>query len=263
MASCTNTSGNVPRRLQRALARLLRTPLTKDKYADEERFWRRELDNLHSWYQGGIAVHYRTAAPLPEERIERSEVRLSSILTWFELHQKPKYLHDLQLPRDAFRGLRVLDVGAGPMPSGEAFIGCELYCMDPLLLRYLECGWPLHPYGPCTRFVCGFSESMPFKSHGFDVVISVNAIDHVDDLASTAAEIRRVLRPEGGLCLHAHYHRPTSTEPIELDDALIEGHFGWCSGLVKVDESREKSSAAAGEGESFALWSNLHARTRP
>lgn len=252
-------AAGLARRLGRRLRRLLGgAPPRPDKYDREVRFWRGELDHLVSWYAGEIAVHYRTSAPRPEQRVVRADTRHSAILTWFELHQKPKYLHDLRLPADAFRGLRVLDVGAGPMPSGEAFAECDLYCLDPLLPRYLEAGWPLHLYGPRTRFVHGHGERMPLDDDSFDAVISVNAIDHVDDLAATAAEIGRVLAPGGRLALHVHYHPPTAAEPLELDDDALRTAFAWCPGFVKVAESTEKSSAVARPGEAYALWSNVH-----
>lgn len=244
----------------RDLARrvLRRDPPAPNKYDLEETFWRNEIDRLVLWYRGEREVHYRTPAPGPNERARHRDSRMAAVLTWFELHQKPKYLLDLALPPDALRGMRVLDVGSGPMPSGEAFSECELYCLDPLFPRYLTAGWPLHLYGPSTRFVQGYAEDMPLEDDFFDAVISVNAIDHVDDFRAAGNEIRRVLKPGGDLCMHVHYHPPTGTEPLELDDGAVDDAFGWCEGLQKRRESDEKSSAFAAAGESYALWS-----TRP
>jgi SAM-dependent methyltransferase len=60
---------------------------------------------------------------------------------------------------------------------------------------------------------------MPFDDASFDVVGSFNALDHVDDVERTVAEIARVLRP-GGLLLIATdvNHRARLTEPQT---------FGW------------------------------------
>jgi len=249
----------------RDLARRIlgRDPPPPDKYALEENFWRIEIERLVLWYRGEREVHYRTPAPGPEERVQHRDPRLAAILSWFELHQKPKYLLDLALPSDAFRGMRVLDVGSGPMPSGEAFAECELYCLDPLFPRYLNAGWPLHLYRPGTRFVHGYAEDMPLEDDFFDAVISVNAIDHVDDFRAAAGEIRRVLKPGGELCMHVHYHPPTGTEPLELDDQIVADAFGWCERLEKRRESDEKSSAVAAEGESYALWSTMRGKGNP
>lgn len=244
----------------RRLVNRLRPPQTDGgKYEEEESFWRQEIARLEAWYRGELPVHYRTQSPDESQQVIRKNPRHAAILTWFEMHQKPKYRIDLKVPTDAFRGLRVLDVGAGPMPSGEVFEDCDLYCLDPLYPRYLEAGWPLHLYGPRTWFVHGHAEAMPLEDDSFDAVISVNAIDHVDDFSATAREIRRVLRPGGRLRMHVHYHPPKRTEPLQLDDAKVESAFAWCPDLRKVATSREKTSAVAKPGESYALWSNFEA----
>lgn len=247
------------RRLQHWLPLAVNPRAVRSKYEAEEDFWRRELERLVSWYRGEVPEHYRTPAPRHDQRVVRRDVRQAAILTWLELHQKPKYRIDLDLPPDVFRGARVLDLGAGPMPSGEVFEDCDLYCLDPLYPRYLEAGWPLHLYGPRTWFVHGHAEAMPLEEDSFDAVISANAIDHVDDFSATAREIRRVLRPGGRLRMHVHYHPPKRTEPLQVDDAKVESAFAWCPDLRKVATSREKTSAVAKPGESYALWSNFEA----
>jgi SAM-dependent methyltransferase len=232
-------------------------PPAPDKYERETSFWARQIPLLLAWYEGTVEEHYRTPAPRPEQRIAAATPEHAAILTWFELHQKPKYLTDLDLPPNAFAGERVLDVGSGPMPSAECFEGCELYCLDPLFPDYLRIGYPLHVYRSGTRFVQGRSEAMPLGDGSVDAVVSVNAIDHVDDFAVTAREIGRVLRPGGRLRMHVHYHRGTPTEPQRLDDRTVAEAFEWCEGLRKIAESTRKTSADAAEGELFTLWSNF------
>jgi SAM-dependent methyltransferase len=227
------------------------------KYAREEEFWRREIDHVSAWFRGELTEHFGTPAPTPEQRRLLVHEHLSAIATWLELHQKPKYLTDLELRPNAFQGLRVLDVGAGPMPSGEALTDHELYCLDPLYSRYLQAGWPLHIYRPGTRFVQGYAEHMPLEDGYFDAVISVNAMDHVDDFERTAEEIRRVLKPGGMLCMHLHYHPPAVTEPVQLDDGRVGEAFHWCSGLRKRRERTESASTVADPGEAYALWANF------
>jgi len=248
----------LPRLLRAAGRRIAgRSRGDQGKYAAEEAFWRREIENVSAWYRGELTEHFGTPAPTPEQRRSLVDERLSAIATWFELHQKPKYLKDLALQPKAFQGLRVLDVGAGPMPSAEALMDCEIYCLDPLYSRYLHAGWPLHIYRPGTRFVQGYAEDMPLENGFFDAVISVNAMDHVDDFERTAEEIRRVLKPGGRLCMHLHYHPPAATEPIQLDDRRVLQAFHWCSGLLKRRESTECASTVAEEGEIYVLWANF------
>ena len=99
---------------------------------------------------------------------------------------------------------------------------------------------------------------MPFSEGHFDAVVWVNAIDHVDDFAATAAEIQRVLRPDGVFRMHVHYHPPTVAEPVELNDAVFLQHYGWVPGLRKISVSDAKDSGLtrAQPGESYVLWGN-------
>ncbi len=229
-----------------------------EKFDAESNFWTIEIGRIHEWYRGERSEHYRTPSPTSGQRVHHENPILAAILTWHRLHQMPKYAKDLKLDPDAFMGRRVLDVGSGPMPSGEVFRDCELFNLDPLFPRYLEAGWPLHIYREGSRFVHGYAERMPLETDSFDAVISVNAIDHVDDFDAAADEIRRTLKPGGDLVMHVHYHEPTPTEPLALSDAALMRAFRWCEGLRKCGESREKSSWVAPEGESYVLWSTMH-----
>jgi ubiquinone/menaquinone biosynthesis C-methylase UbiE len=44
--------------------------------------------------------------------------------------------------------------------------------------------------------------SMPFRDNSFDVVVSINVFEHVEDIYHTMAECKRVLRPGGLMFLH-------------------------------------------------------------
>ena len=84
-------------------------------------------------------------------------------------------------------------------------------------------------------FVRAFAEDMPFPSASFDAVISVNAIDHVDDFARAASEISRVLKKDGVLRMQVHYHPPRELEPYSLTDEDVLAHFGHL-GIEKISE---------------------------
>lgn len=200
---------------------------------------------------------YGIASPQENQKIKSIDLKQSAILTWFTLHQKPKYLHDLELGPEAFSGMRLLDIGAGPIPSALCFDNCDLYCLDPLYHRYLEIGFPIHCYGN-VKFVHAFSEDIPIENNFFDAVISVNAIDHVDDLYKTSQEIKRVLREDGKFAMHVHYHPPAKTEPLEINDEMFEDVFSWCKGLSKVKVSQYKMGHTLdNERESYVLWKNF------
>lgn len=226
------------------------------KYEEEAAFWKREILLYQMWYKGELSQLYDTPAPLPDQRVVAENLLRSSILTWTKLHQYPKYLHELQLPSQAFEGKRVLDVGAGPIPSATCFCGCDLYALDPLLSVYRELGFP-HDLYPHVHFVEAHAEHLPFKDNFFDVILSVNAIDHIDDLVQVAKELERVSKPDCFFAMHVHYHPSTVCEPVEINDSLFEKVFGWVKGLRVVSRSQHSYSSEVPEGEEYVLWSNL------
>jgi SAM-dependent methyltransferase len=226
------------------------------KYEAEMAFRRKILEDYEKWYTGEIQELYEVPAPREDQKVKCRSSKHSAILTYLKLVQQPKYLGDLLLDEKAFAGLRLLDIGAGPMPSALVFRDCEVFCLDPLYAEYVELGFPLHYYER-TRFICAHSEDIPVEDHFFDAVISVNAIDHVDDFFATVGEIRRVLKPNGKMRMHVHYHKKTATEPLELNDSVMRNAFSWCPEFVKIHESQRKKGGVASPGESFTVWSNF------
>lgn len=164
------------------------------------------------------------------------------------------YPERLLVPRDYFKGKKILDVGCGPLPCALAFTDCQVYGLDQLLDRYRRLGFPLDTYPSRMTYVVGGAESMPFADAAFDAVISVNAIDHVDDFPKAAAEMRRVLRPDGILRMEVHYHPPNICEPWCLDDEVILRHFGQLV-LRKVHERlAEDYECVFSEDEKLVVW---------
>jgi SAM-dependent methyltransferase len=228
---------------------------THDKNEAEVDFWKKSIDDFVRWYNGEIEL-YETPSPKENEKINTNNIQHSAILTWMKLHQEVKYLLDLQLEKNAFRGQKLLDIGSGGIPSALVFQDCELYALDPLWGRYVSAGYPLHYYER-IKFVNAASEEMPLPDHFFDAIISVNAIDHVNDFQKTALEIKRVLKEGGKLRMHIHYHLATVPEPIELNDKIVGSTFSWCKNFKKLNESNRKTGYTAPEGEFFTLWSNF------
>ena len=232
-------------------------PFHRSKYRAEIEFWKNELMLYEKWYDGEISL-YNEPPPTVNEKIIVSSHKDSAILTWAKIHQFSKYLEDLSLDRNAFKGFKVLDIGSGPIPSACIFDNCELFCLDPLIEDYLKIGFPLHYYDH-VKFIKGYSEDMPFEDHYFDAIISVNAIDHVDDFFKTAKEIERVLKPQGFMRMHIHYHKKTSAEPQELNDDIVKEAFKWCSEWHKLSESSKKHGYSLNNTEElFTLWTNFN-----
>ena len=104
-----------------------------------------------------------------------------------------------------FRGghpMRVLDLACG---SGDycwplAFQGHRVTGLD-LRREGLEDAAQVRPYVPGVDFVRGDALALPFLAEAFDACLCNSSIEHFDDPAAAAREIRRVLRPGGLLVL--------------------------------------------------------------
>lgn len=228
-----------------------------DKYAAETKFWESTLSQYIRWYQGEIGILYGEKSPSRKNKVNAPNEKDSAILTWEKMHQQPKYLDDLKLRPLSFKGLKLLDIGSGPHPSARAFKVKELYCLDPLLAEYVRVGFPLHYYDN-VKFVSAKAESMPFLDHSIDAVISVNALDHVDSFEDTALEIRRILKRNGKIRFHLHYHKATTEEPIELNDERVLSAYSWAKNMHIVSESKNKRGTKLKvPGEKYVLWSNF------
>lgn len=229
-----------------------------DKKSAELGFWKREIPKYVEWYQGKGYL-YKFPPPAQADKHSEYGLPIDALITWLRLYQQQKYLVDLRVSADQFRGMRILDVGCGPFPSIFVFKEAEYYGIDPLISEYRTVGYPIDLWTQQGfHYYANGAEKMPFDDSFFHVVISVNAIDHVDDFAQTAREVKRVLKPDGVIRMHVHYHKKTICEPIELDDQIFLQHYNWVPNLKKIRQSRTKDMGlyTAPKGELFVLWGN-------
>jgi len=231
---------------------------TRRKSDAELAFWREEIKRYVDWYHG-VTPLYGFACPSEPQKVKSERgMPIDAMETWLRCFQMPKYVGDLQLTGNSFQGLRLLDVGCGPFPNLLAFNNCLRIGIDPLVHEYQKVGFPLDVWSNDFTYCRCKAEDIPFPARSFDAVVSVNAIDHVDDYAQTAREIRRVLRSPGIFRMHVHYHRRTVCEPIELNDELFLAHYSWVCGLRKIHEggSQNLGGTKANPGERYVVWGN-------
>jgi ubiquinone/menaquinone biosynthesis C-methylase UbiE len=124
-----------------------------------------------------------------------------------------------------FDAKRVLDVGCGPRGSLEWATGAaQRVGLDPLVERYRELGIERH----AMQYVAAPAERMPFADASFDVVASLNSLDHVDDVDAAVAEITRVAASGATWLLTVEVgHAPTPLEPHSLSWQVADGFDGW------------------------------------
>src|ERR1700752_1257521 len=106
------------------------------------------------------------------------------------------------------RSLRILDYGCGRGLTVEMFrrrnldcYGCDAFVKVDRAPR--DC--LLHPewFGPVIRDMP--DGRIPFDSESFDIVVSNQVIEHVENLELTLSELHRVLKP-GGVLLSVFPH---------------------------------------------------------
>jgi SAM-dependent methyltransferase len=228
--------------------------LSYKQYREVE-WWQQDIALYVEWYKGKKPSLYGVPAPTAAMKVKGVDAKESALLTWVAV-MKDSYPTRLVAPRDYFRGKRVLDVGCGPFPMALGFTDCEVYGLDQLIGHYKRLGYPIKKYSSRMRYIQCSAENIPVRDHAFDAVISVNAIDHVDDFAAAAKEIARVLRPDGIIRMQVHYHPQAICEPWVLDDEIVMRHFGDL-GIRKIHEHiADTNERVLGDGEKLVVWSN-------
>ena len=131
-------------------------------------------------------------------------------------HYEPLFTTVYDLTRYDYKDKRIIDIGCGPRGSLEwATMAAERVGLDPLVNKYLGLGASKH----AMKYIAAPSERIPFPDGYFDIVTCLNALDHVDDLNKTIAEIKRITR-KGGLFLVSVEidHPATATEPVVISE---------------------------------------------
>jgi len=93
----------------------------------------------------------------------------------------------------------VLDVGCGSGEIAAALpVGCRYVGVDPLPL----------PGTSGLQMIRGVGERLPFRVAAFDLVLVLETLDHCQSPNALMAEILRVLKPEGRLCVEQYVTAP-------------------------------------------------------
>jgi SAM-dependent methyltransferase len=161
--------------------------------------------------------------------------------------EEAREVFDHYFSRDVstFEGQRVLSVGSGTGHVHAFDFDCGNVGVDPLTHRYDAVADS--DAGVCT----GVGEHLPFADDSFDVVFSINVLDHYIDPDDVLAEIRRVLRPGGEFLLQVNvFELPAAARRLPGPvDPPHPHHFSSASITDRVREAGFEVTAA----ETFAV----------
>jgi SAM-dependent methyltransferase len=226
------------------------------KQRTELYYWHSFIKHCTKWYQGRLRMLYEHPTPANKAKVTGYGLEENAIRTWIRIDNK-RYLDHLLIPTGYFKGMKLLDVGCGPIPHALVFTGCKVFGLDQLVEFYKNLGYPLDSYSDRLVYIGGSAENIPAEDGFFDAVISVNAIDHVDDLGKVAKEVSRILKPGGILRFEVHYHKPTVAEPWQLNDDLVLKHFSHFP-IRKIcqRDATELYHDPSMRGQKLTVWAN-------
>ena len=99
----------------------------------------------------------------------------------------------------------ILDLGCGPTCPARLFTrGIKIY-LDPLMGSYGRTHGNEMPPGVK---ICAIAENIPFRDNSLDLVLCVNALDHMINPARVLNEIGRVLKADAIFMLGNFLHPP-------------------------------------------------------
>ncbi|MEQ8966756.1 MAG: bifunctional 2-polyprenyl-6-hydroxyphenol methylase/3-demethylubiquinol 3-O-methyltransferase UbiG [Azospirillaceae bacterium] len=112
-----------------------------------------------------------------------------------------------------WRGKRVLDLGCagGFMAEAIARRGAIVTGIDPAAATVAAARRHAEASGLAIRYDAGVGEALPYADDSFDVVVSVDVLEHVTDLEAVLDEVARVLVPGGLFCFDTINRTPFAT----------------------------------------------------
>ena len=139
-----------------------------------------------------------------------------------EKSSRTLYLEEMSYPLDNYFGFDlmpllkdrvVLDIGC--FTGGRSIAWYERYHFEKIYgvdvdTTYIEAATNFaKKKAAVSEFVCARGELLPFRENTFDVVLSVDVFEHVQDLTQVMLECKRVLKPGGKLyTVFPGYYQP-------------------------------------------------------
>jgi SAM-dependent methyltransferase len=171
-------------------------------------------------------------APTPREKVDFTGERFVPGLGGEIEHE---HLHRYFLALELCRERDVLDVASGE-GYGTALLGSVARTAKGLEIDQASVEHARRSYQRSNiEFLQGDCARMPFPDGAFDVVVSFETLEHVEEQAAFLAEVKRVLRPEGHLLLSSPVrgvYSPGEANPFHVHElspdelsAMLSPHF--------------------------------------
>jgi ubiquinone/menaquinone biosynthesis C-methylase UbiE len=123
---------------------------------------------------------------------------------------------EFKIKRDIFKNRKVLEIGPGAVQFIE-ICGAKISVgVDPLSNRFKELGM-INNFSKDTIYLDCCAEKIPLLNSYFDIILSRNCLDHVNNPEKVILEMSRLLKKGGSILLSTDInHKPTKTEPLVL-----------------------------------------------
>lgn len=163
-------------------------------------------------------------------------------------HYAAFFTEYVNLTKEFYDDKKVLDIGCGPRGSLEWMKKAKSrVCVDPLAHRYGNLGSFSHD----MMYLFAGAESIPIPSMSFDVVTSINNLDHVTDVDASVKEIARLVRVGGHFVLIVELHtkpKPCEPQAINVDIDKDFEKLGFEMVWTKRTEYKNDKCKVAGTG---------------
>ena len=156
-------------------------------------------------------------------------------------HYEALFTTLFNVDRSFYTGKRLHDIGCGPCGSLEwADNTTQRVGLDPLAEAYTFLGTDKHR----MEYTPDFVEQISFPNEHFDIVTSINSLDHVDNLEKALAEIGRVVAVGGHILIACEVSpTPKPCEPTLVTWNLAE-RFGAGWDVLEMSRYRFVASVA-------------------
>jgi len=127
------------------------------------------------------------------------------------------------------KNLKILDIGTGPslLPEYLANLKAEVISLD---IKKISKPWSKLANYP-FKFIKADMCQMPFKDNQFDLVISISAIEHLDDWTKTKTALKemfRVTKNNGKIYLTTDFYLPRQkTDNWNQSDGKPKEAYSW------------------------------------